>query len=156
MNTTLQKKQRRILTPTETEKFNEAISEDVKDQKETEFTFPGPSRMNVVNEQLGRIKKTLKEGQAEPLSKSEKQARERRIVTLKAWLQRNMVPKSHVRLRSQSGGVQDPEFRKAVNDMAKREMSPEFQQVAQEYKNIMRELERPEDANLEEIRPDTR
>lgn len=157
MNTTLQKKaQRRILTPTETEKFNDAVTQEKEDQRETDFVFPGESRATLPNEQINRIKRTLKDGQAVPLTKAEKLAREKRVALLKEWLQKSMVPKSHVRLRSQAGGVQDPEFRKAVDEMARREMSTEFQTVAQEYKNIMRELDRPEDANLEYIRPDTR
>ena len=66
-----------------------------------------------------------------------------------------MVPKSHIYLRPQKNGVQDFEFRKTANFMASKEMSAEFQKVAERYKFIMRQLGRQEDANLESIRPDT-
>lgn len=158
MNTTLQKKQRRILTPTETQKFEEAVHTDKDDRQETEFTFPGESRQGIpTDEQMKRIQQALKDGKAEtPENKREIAKLEKRAAVLKEWLQKSMVPKSHVRLRSQSGGVQDPEFRKAVDEMSRKEMSSEFQTVAQEFKNIMRTLGRHEDANLEYIRPDTR
>lgn len=156
MNTTLKKTQRRILTPTETEKFEEAIEQDKSDRKETEFTFPGESRAGSPDLQLQRINRALKDGRPELPNKHERLKLEKTAVQLRDWLQKSMVPKSHVRLREQRGGVQDPEFRKAVDEMARREMSSEFQTVAQEYKNIMRILGRPDEANLENIRPDTR
>ena len=157
MNTTLKKKQRRILTPTEKEKFEERLQEDKADRTETESTFPGEVRFPGVEDgQISRIRKTIKEGEPDSLNKYERDKREKRAVFLKSWLIKHMVPKSHVHLRAQSGGVQNPEFRRAVDEMARVEMSPEYQKVASEYKNIMRELGRPEDANLEFIRPDSR
>ena len=153
MNTTLQKKQRRILTPTETASLENAVQQDKEDKIETATTFPGASRFNVEDVQMKRIQKTLADGTPEPLSKAERLIKEKRSDVLREWLSKRMVPKKGVRLRSQSGGVQDPDFRKAVDLMARGEMSPEFQQTAEEYKNIMRELGRSDEANLENIRP---
>ena len=108
-----------------------------------------------------RVKKSyraaeLDDGIRKLRTRSEKKLLEKRGEQLKAWLVAHMVPKSHVRLRAQSGGVPDPEFRKAADAMSRGEMSPEFQSVVQEYQNCMRLLGRPDDANLENIRPDSR
>ena len=64
-----------------------------------------------------------------------------------------MVPGHLLGLMPQKGGVQSMEFRKTSNFMAKKEMSPEFQKVAERYKYVCRELGHIEDANLESIRP---
>ena len=100
-----------------------------------------------------KIKYVLKQGEPDSLNPQEKARKEKRAETLRAWLQKHMVPRSHIGLRSHQDGVQSLEFQKAVKEMAEKEMSAEFQKAAEEYKNIQRELGRDEMANLEEIRP---
>ena len=153
MNTSTVRRQRRILTPTETQKFEQQVLENARDGKETEQFFPGEDRAGIADKQVGNIRTQLKNNTPRPLTGAEKNEREKRLVFIKEYLVKNMVPKSGVVLRQQSGGVQNPDFRKAANLMAKSEMSPQFQALAQEWKNICRELGRPEEANLEYIRP---
>lgn len=154
MNTpTAGRRERRVLTPTEVEKFQRQVSEDAQDRKETDQFFPGEDRAGVANSQLDPVKAQLKNNAPKKLTEYEKQAMEKRLKELKEYFLKNMVPKSGVMLRQQKGGVQDPDFRRASNLMASVEMSQQFQVFAQEWKNICRDLGRPEDANLEYLRP---
>ncbi len=145
---------RRVLTPTETQGFNDAIQDHEGRGKEGEMTYVVEGH-KTNDPQINRMKGLLKNSNIGGLNKSEKAAKEARSEVLKKWLRGMMVPRSHISLRPQKDGVQSYEFRKAASHMAEKEMSAEFQNVAQEYKNIMRELERPEEANLEAIRPDS-
>jgi hypothetical protein len=161
MNTTSEKRPvgrpRRILTPTETESFEKIISENDRDKIETDEEYPLPQLLKGDDGQIKSIKRVLKEsGDSDSLNEHQKMKLEDRGKQLKEWLQKCMIPKSHIGLRPSKDGVQNYDFQKAKNDMAMKEMSSEFVQVAEEYKNIMRTLGRPEEANLEIIRPDSR
>ena len=156
MSAKTQMRTRRILTPTENENFEAQIAQDKADKTEDEKFFPGAQIKPGDDDQIKNIKRTLRNGQPDTINKWEKSALEKRAAELKTYLSSHMVPRTHIGLRESSGGVQDYQFRKAVSSMAKEEMSAQFQEAAQEYKNIMRQLGRPEDANLEEIRPDSR
>ena len=137
MNTsTAGRRQRRILTPTEIEKFEGQVTQDKVDRTETDQHFPGEDRAGIADKQLGRVKSQLKNNVPEPLTKHEKIAKEKRLAELKEYFLKNMVPKSGVVLRPQSGGVQNPDFRRAANLMASVEMGQEYQAFDQEWKNI--------------------
>lgn len=146
--------QRRILTPTEVEGFKDLISSDKAMKTETDEFYPSVPNMPK-SEQIKRVEKTLSDGEVDSINKWDKNKLEKRAAELKEWLVKNMVPRSHIGLRISKDGVQSIEFQKAKNFMAQKEMSSEFQKMAIEYKNIMRRLERPEEANLENIRPET-
>lgn len=149
-----------VLSPTEVEGLEREIREFEDSKKETETTYTpsgsgesrhgGQSSHNDAN--IRRYKKVLEQGKPGSVGRSEFILREKQMAKDREWLQKNMVPKSHVSLRASP----DPEFRKAVNFMAQREMSREFQEVAQRYKNNARMLH-PDDRelhNIETIRPD--
>jgi hypothetical protein len=101
--------------------------------------------------QINRIKRLLSEGAPDSPDKYDQQALEKEKVQLEDWLKGKMVPVTGTELRP---GPR-PEFRKAVNLMAKNENSTEFHKKAMRWKEIVRQLE-PEDPdaeNLENIRP---
>ena len=145
---------RRILTPAENKGINEQLSQHKAMMTETEYNYPSAS---VPEEQrkIKTIEKVQAQGQRDSLSEHQKIALEKEKLELKEWLSKHMVPRSHIGLRPQSGGVQNPEFRKTATFMAHGEMSAEFQKVAERYKYVCRELGQDDDSNLEEIRPET-
>ena len=145
--------QRRIVSPSEKADMNRIIKENQAMKTENEFTYPGGHAEGGGNDaQVRRVKQTLIEGDTDSLTPQEKQRRENRLKEIIPWLKKNMVPKNAMGLRRLDENNQpNEEFNRAKNFMAEREMSPEFQQVAQEYKNICRELGR--DSSLELIRP---
>ena len=146
---------RRILTPTEKENFEKLVNESKEDQIETNQFYPGSQIKGKEDDQTKRAKQLLKDGQADSISKYERNKKEERRKQLTEYLSKHMVPRSHVTLRPSKDGVQSYEFRKATNFMAEKEMSVEFVQAAEEFKSISRELY-PEDrdqSNLESIRP---
>ena len=157
MNTEKQKyPARRILTSTEKENFEEMVQAEKEVKTETDQFYPGPQMESGDSEQIQRVKRTMKAGEVDSQNRWERQEKEKRANKLKELLQRRMVPKSHIGLRASNNGVQSYEFRKAANSMAGEEMSAAFQRDAIEYKNLMRELGREEEANLESIRPESR
>ena len=79
--------------------------------------------------------------------------KENRAKALAEWLAKKMVPRKLLGLRLEKDGSQTLEFQKTAKRMSEGEMSAEFQKMAEEYKNLQRELGRDEMANLEEIRP---
>lgn len=143
----------KVLTPTEVEGLQRELDENAADAKETDMTFsPNKQYSGETNAVMRRYRRVLERGKPGSLSKNEKIRLERQIKMDREWLQRNMVPRSHAMLRAGP----DPAFRKAVNFMAQKEMSREFQKVAERYKNNARKLwpDSPEMANLETIRPE--
>lgn len=144
---------RTVLSPEKTKNLKDMVEQDRLDKQETNqfYTLPAGQQKD---DQIKRVEKVLKESEPDSLSRHERDQMEKRARDLKAWLQKNMNTKGQVRLRPNDGTVQSYEFRRAVSDMVKHEMSAEFQQRAQEYKNIMNQLGRSEEANLEAIRPD--
>ena len=146
---------RRILTPAE----NKGMQQEVKDNKqmmtETATTYQPFKSLPIQESKIKRIEKTLKEGQQDSLNEYDKNELEKEKRELKEWLQKHMVPKTHIGLQPQKGGVQDNEFRKAASFMSNNEMSGEFQLKAERYKYVCRELGHNEDSNLENIRPET-
>lgn len=153
-----QRNERRILTPAEKSSLQARIDEHEEDtgrQKDNNLYFP--ERVNDPQERAGiaRAKRVLANGQPDSLSRAEKLKMEEANKVDVTWLRKNMVPRSHVNLRP---GPNDPEFRKAVNEMATKENSREFQIVAQRVKNRMRSLypNDPHLSNLDSIRPETR
>lgn len=151
-------RERRILTPAEREGLKQRIAENEEDtQQPQNRNLYIPERLNDPLERatVAREKRVLAEGEPDSLSRAKKIKMERQAKIYKEWLQRSMVPKSHVNLKPSPS---DPSFRMAVNEMAKKENSREFQDVAKRFKNIMRELH-PNDphlSNLETIRPNNR
>jgi len=147
---------RRILTPAETQSLTTSIKDNADDTAVINHrNLYNPDRVNTPAERetIERQKRVLAQGQPDSINKHERASLENRNKQDKEWLQKNMVPKSHVMLRP---NPMDPQYRKAVNEMARRENSPEFQKVAERFKNGMRQLGRFEDANLETIRPSSR
>lgn len=145
---------RRILTPAETESLQQRVADHEEDiSTPSNRNMYNPDRVNDPIERQGneRIKRVLKNGQPDSLNKHQRATLEGNVKRDIEWLQKSMVPKSHVNLRP---GPQEPGFRKAVNEMATKENSPEFQTVAQRAKNGLRQLGR--DSNLELYRPDSR
>ncbi len=70
----------------------------------------------------------------------------------KAWLRRNMNNQKMTQLKYKPG---DSDFERAVQ-VAMFNQSPEYQKVANRYKNTMRIIsDDPRDSNLENIRPKT-
>ena len=145
--------QRRIVSPTEKAEMKRIINENEAMSKENEFTYPAGHADGGGNDaQVRRVKQTLSQGDTDSLTPQEKQRMENRLKEIIPWLKKNMVPKNAMGLRRLDENNQpNEEFNKARNFMAEREMSAEFQQVAQEYKNICRALGR--DSSLEVIRP---
>ena len=142
-----------ILSPTETKRIKNTVAADAADRVETDLMYPLAGAKK--DDSIKRMEKALKDGEPDSISSGERNLLEKRAKVLKSWLEKKLVPRSHTRLMPNDGGAQSYEFRKAVNALMKDEMSTEFQQIAQEYKNIMRQLGRPEEANLESIRPNS-
>ena len=146
------------MTPAERESLEQRQKEREEDTQAPENrNLYIPDRLNDPLEKAtaAREQRVLQEGQAGSLSRAQKIKTERQAKIYREWLQKSMVPKSHVNLRASAS---DPEFRKAVNEMAAKENSREFQEVAKKFKNLMRELH-PNDphlSNLETIRPNSR
>ena len=154
MSATVPTRKRRVMTPTEKQGMEQIVQEEKGDKTETADFYPTEKAILGDSDQVKRLKKELRDGDPGTLNKYEKVQLEERAKKLKAWLQKNMCSQKQVTLRASKDGVQSLDFRKSVSQMARLEMSAEFQEVAKEYKNIMRMLGRPEEANLEEIRPD--
>lgn len=156
------RKMEKVLSPTEVAGLEREISEAEQMQRETDsqYTPSGagsgrhdPNALSATNDpNIARYKRVLMEGKPGSVGHRERVLREKQMEKDKEWLQKMMVPRSHVTLKASP----DPEFRKAVNFMAKMEMSTEFQTVAQRYKNNARLLhpDSPELSNIESIRPD--
>lgn len=150
--------QRRILTPAEKESLQRQISDHKEDTgTPIDRNLYTPDRVDDPLERasIARAKRVLKNGEPDSLNRAEKQKMEEANKVDVDWLQKNMVPRSHVNARP---GPDQNDFRKAVNEMATKENSREFQLVAQRVKNRMRSLH-PNDphlSNLESIRPETR
>ncbi len=143
----------KVLSPTEVQGLETQLRDHEEDRKETDGSY-SPDRPNSddADPTIRRYKRVLQRGKPGSVSKQERYKRERQMEVDKEYLQKMMVPRSHVTLRASA----DPEFRKAVNFMAKQEMSSEYQTVAQRYKSNARLLypDSPELSNLETIRPD--
>lgn len=150
--------ERRILTPAERESMTRRIAEHDEDTKtggNPNIYIPERSNDKAEQASIDRAKRVLENGEPDSLNRSEKvKMEESNKIDIK-WLQERMVPKSHVNCRP---GPDQNDFRRAVNEMATKENSREFQIVAQRVKNRMRELypNDPHLANLETIRPNTR
>lgn len=97
-----------------------------------------------------RLEKLLSAGSPDSLSPQAKAAMEREAGTLADHLRVKMVPRSH-----QGIGYSHPDFQKTVQHGVQ-EWSPDFQQKAERFKTIMRELapDDPDAGNLERIRPE--
>lgn|SRR3990167_4827292 len=150
--------ERRILTPAEKGSLKARIAEHVEDTgKQTNENLYVPERVNdsIERDGIARAKRVLEQGEPDSLNRSEKTKMEEANKTDISWLQKHMVPRSHVNARP---GPDNSDFRKAVNEMATKENSREFQIVAQRVKNRMRSLypNDPYMSNLESIRPPTR
>lgn len=151
-------KERRILTPAEKEGLEQRrreMEEDTNTPANRNLYIPERVNDPMERQTAAREARVLREGEPDSLSRAARIKKEQRAKIDREWLQKHMVPKSHVNLRASAS---DPEFRKAVNAMAKDENSREFQEVAQRHKNDMRELH-PNDphlSNLETIRPNSR
>lgn len=147
-------RERRILTSTERENFEKVLKENESDKKETDSFYPMDVLVEPgVDAQERRIKSALKKGEPEPLNAYKKQELEKEAKQIGEWLSKNMVPKTGVNQMPSNNGVQNTDFRRAVNLMAKKEMSSEFTTRSSRYKNIMRLLGREEDGNIENLRP---
>lgn len=100
-----------------------------------------------------RLRRALEAGSRGPVTGAERSRMEQRSKELAGYLSKQMVPRTATELRP--GNVA---FNRAKNMMIKNELAnPEFQSVAQEWKNIQRTLHPadPDASNLETIRPET-
>lgn len=143
-------KTKRILTPTETQGLKERVEQDTP-QPETEDHFSLPVSGATLSQK--KMKYVLSQGQPGSLSREEKLKKENRVKILTEWLAKRMVPRNLLGLRLEKDGSQTLQFQKTAKKMSEEEMSAGFQKIAEEYKNLQRELGRNEMANLEEIRP---
>ena len=147
-------RQRRILTPGEKDSINERISDRKEDMSggESQSHYIG-DRANDPAEAAtdAREKRVLRDGEPDSLNKNRRAELEKASKRDEEWMQKSMVPKSHIHMRP---GPEDTMFRKCVNEMAGKENSPEFQKVAERWKNDQRQLGR--ESNLERIRPASR
>ena len=145
---------RKILTPAEKQSINERIGDRQEDLVDSASHYnPENLRVNdpIQDASHEREQTVLKNGEPEPLNKHEKNQVEKRLNQNLDWLKKSMVPKSHINLKP---GTDDNSFRKCVNEMAGKENSRQYQEVAQRCKNDLKLLGR--DSNLESFRPATR
>ena len=100
---------------------------------------------------IKRMERVLKNNAPDSLSEADTRKWESEGKRLEEWLRSKMVPRSGMELRK----AHDPNFQKAVRLHASIEMSQEFVNIANRWKNIMRQLhfDEPEMSNLERIRP---
>lgn len=108
---------------------------------------------------IEKLERVLSQGSPDSLSKAERIRRERMIQQDKEWLQKNMVSRKSYNLGwrdIRDGRCTKADYDKAVQGCVN-EMSPQFQKVANRYKNNMRELQPddPNSSNLENIRPES-
>ena len=104
---------------------------------------------------LNRMKKTLANSEPDDLSAQDVAALEKEEKELSLYVKGKMVPKKGTALSPSIKGTANPDFRKAVNLMARDEMSQEYLAKAHRLKNIRRQL-RPDDpnaGNIEDLRP---
>jgi hypothetical protein len=147
---------KRVLSQSEVEQHHARVEALRAEGKPPPNGFYNPPNQMADQTRQAAIRRSEKILEADPhnigLSAVEKNRLERRAAELKARLVSMMVPKSHIDQKA-SG---DPAFRKAVNHVVKSEMSPQFSQMAQEWKKIQRLLhpDDPSESNLETIRPE--
>src|SRR3990167_2619796 len=147
-----------VLSDSEIEGLERVVRDDKEDKTETSEFYPGEAIKGKGDDPfLKKVKKTLRDGEPRVLNRKDKKLMECRAGQLKGFLQKFMVPKSHIGLRQSKDGSQNLDFVKSVHFMAKKEMSREFVDAANEYKDIMRELhpEEPELSTVEFLRPDS-
>lgn len=147
---------KRVLSPSEVEQHRGRMEELQAEGKPPPNGFYNPRNETTDQSRKAAIRRSERILQADPhnigLSQVEKNRLERKADELKARLVAMMVPKSHIDQKA-SG---DPAFRRAVNQVVQKEMSPQFGVMAQEWKKIQRLLhpDDPSASNLETIRPD--
>jgi hypothetical protein len=98
-----------------------------------------------------RLQEVLSKGSPDSLTRGQRAQMERRRNALKEQLQRQMCPKKIYHVRSSK----DPATFEKAKEACMQEQTPEFRAKAQEYKQIVRELDPddPKAASLENIRP---
>lgn len=155
MNTeTTDKRPRRILTPTEIENLRGELAQDVADKTETSTSYPLAQAKTANVEHVRRVKKELAEhGDKDSLTEYERNEKEKKVKELTEWLVRKMLPQSLFSERMQKNGVQNSSFAKSRRHVTEVEMSTEFVQKSEDRKNLLRELGRQEECNLELFRP---
>lgn len=104
-------------------------------------------------EQTRRIQEVLNDTEPDSINRWEKSKLEAKEKELKAFITENLVPARLARVMPGSPVTLDPEFQKAISHMAKVEMDPKFVQVVEAWKNILRQLGREDDADMEFLRP---
>src|SRR3990167_7787662 len=85
---------------------------------------------------IKRLERAIESGTPDSLSRKDRGQWEAEGNRLASWLRERMVPQAGMRLRK----THDPEFQKAVRLHSSIEMSPDFVNVANRWKNIMRQL----------------
>ena len=157
---------RRIMPINERERMKAEIHKDEADlkgdigevsraMKKHLMKNPNERHININQQMLARKKRVIAMGEAPDLSSADIATLEKKEKGLVEWCRKRMVPKEDCGLMPSTGGLTNPDFRKAVNFMHKNEHSQEFMEKAGELKNIRRMLHRddPLAGNLEYIRP---
>lgn len=108
-------------------------------------------------EQALRAKAMLAHGDRDSIGPGKKIRLEKRAGELEEYLAKNMAPKRDVYLRKDvpEKKESDPHFDKVKRHMVEVEMSATFVNAANEWKNILRELGRENESNIERIRPES-
>jgi hypothetical protein len=114
----------------------------------------------MVQSRIRKLERVLSNGSPDSLSKRERVAKERMVQEDREWLEKNMVPRTHINLGwrdIRDRRTTQKEYDKAVKGCVV-EHSPEFNKRAERFKNNMREIapDDPEASSIETIRPDTR
>lgn len=147
---------KRVLSQSEVEQHRDHLESLKAEGKPAPNGFYNPPNEMADQTRKAAMRRTERILQADPhnvgLSAVDRNRLERKAAELKERLVSMMVPKSHIDQKA-SG---DPAFRRAVNQVVQKEMSPLFGQMAQEWKKIQRLLhpDDPSESNLETIRPE--
>jgi hypothetical protein len=98
---------------------------------------------------MRRMQATLEQGSPRPLNSRQREKLEKQAVIDREWLRSQMCPKKLAFVKES-----DPDFSKAV-EAAQREDTLQYHQVAERYKNAMRQLdtETPDASSVEKFRP---
>lgn len=98
-----------------------------------------------------RLERVLRNGSPDSLSKAKRIALERKVAEQREWLRKRMTPR-----QLYYAGYNSPDFERAKKSIAANDNSPEFQRVADDYKNSMRQLDpdNSDASNIERLRPE--
>ena len=107
-------------------------------------------KSKIENATIRRQERMIKRNSPRLLDKKERMEWERQAKEFEEWLVKHMLPRSLTSLKPR-----DIQFKRMASRMAETEMSSQFAQVADRWKNIMRTLhpDDPSMSSIERIRP---